>query len=132
MPGSMLKHQDLLADEINLLESPLQDFVLPEPASKKPVSGTEPQIALHDSRKSKVAAYAVPAAIDQDRLLNAREVAAKLGVSERWVRDHTTRRSPKIRAVKLGWLIRYRRADVDSFMEHLDTLRSSRNASFGV
>jgi hypothetical protein len=35
-------------------------------------------------------------------LLNAREVANKLGVSERWVRDHTTRRSPKIRAVKLG------------------------------
>jgi hypothetical protein len=38
----------------------------------------------------------------QDRLLNAREVASKLGVSERWVRDHKTRRSPKIRAVKLG------------------------------
>src|SRR5438105_7702049 len=26
-----------------------------------------------------------------DRLMNARQVAAKLGVSERWVRDHTTR-----------------------------------------
>src|SRR5260370_23933240 len=49
----------------------------------------------------------------QDRLLNAREVASKLGVSERWVRDHTTRRPPKIRAVKLGTLVRYRWADVE-------------------
>jgi predicted DNA-binding transcriptional regulator AlpA len=68
----------------------------------------------------------------QDRLLNAREVASKLGVSERWVRDHTTRRSPKIRAVKLGTLVRYRWADVEVFMEGLDTLRPSRQAPFGV
>jgi predicted DNA-binding transcriptional regulator AlpA len=68
----------------------------------------------------------------QERLLNAREVASKLGVSERWVRDHTTRRSPKIRAVKLGTLVRYRWADVEVFMEGLDTLRPSRQAPFGV
>jgi hypothetical protein len=68
----------------------------------------------------------------QDRLLNAREVANKLGVSERWVRDHTTRRSPRIRAVKLGPLVRYRWADVEVFMEGLDTLRPSRQAPFGV
>jgi len=37
-----------------------------------------------------------------DRLMNARQVAAKLGVSERWVRDHTTRRSPRIRGLKMG------------------------------
>jgi predicted DNA-binding transcriptional regulator AlpA len=68
----------------------------------------------------------------QDRLMNAREVASKLGVSERWVRDHTTRRSPKIRAVKLGPLVRYRWADVEVFMEGLETLRPSRQARFGV
>lgn len=67
-----------------------------------------------------------------DRLLNARQVAEKLGVSERWVRDHTTRRSPKIRAVKLGTLIRYRWADVEVFMESLDTFRTSRHPRFGV
>jgi excisionase family DNA binding protein len=68
----------------------------------------------------------------QERLLNAREVAARLGVSERWVRDHTTRRSPRIRAVKLGSLIRYRRADVEIFMENLDTFHTSRQPRFGV
>jgi len=68
----------------------------------------------------------------QERLLNAREVAARLGVSERWVRDHTTRRSPKIRAVKLGTLIRYRRADVETFMESAETFHTSRQPRFGV
>ena len=68
----------------------------------------------------------------QERLLNAREVAARLGVSERWVRDHTTRRSPRIRAVNLGTLIRYRRTDVEIFMESVDTFHSSRQPRFGV
>jgi len=67
-----------------------------------------------------------------DRLLNARQVADKLGVSERWVRDHTTRRSPKIRGIKLGLLVRYRREDVDAFMAELDTLPPSRRSRFGV
>ena len=67
-----------------------------------------------------------------ERLLNARQVADKLGVSERWVRDHTTRRSPKIRAIKLGPLVRYRRADVEVFMASLDTFSSSRQPRFGV
>jgi len=67
-----------------------------------------------------------------ERLLNARQVADKLGVSERWVRDHTTRRSPKIRAIKLGPLVRYRRADVEVFMASLDTFSSSRQSRFGV
>jgi excisionase family DNA binding protein len=67
----------------------------------------------------------------QERLLNAREVAARLGVSERWVRDHTTRRFPKLRGVKLGTLMRYRNADVEEFMEKLTTSRSSMQARFG-
>ena len=69
---------------------------------------------------------------NQERLLNAREVAARLGVSERWVRDHTSRRSPKIRAVKLGTLVRYRRADVETFMENLDTFHAFHQPRLGV
>ena len=67
-----------------------------------------------------------------ERLLNARQVADRLGVSERFIRDHTTRRSPRIPAVRLGKLIRYRRADVDVFMAELDTLPSSRRSRLGV
>jgi predicted DNA-binding transcriptional regulator AlpA len=70
--------------------------------------------------------------IGVERLLNAREVAESLGVSERWVRDHTTRRSPRITGIKLGTLIRYRRADVEIFMEKLNTQTTSRQNRFGV
>jgi len=66
-----------------------------------------------------------------ERLLNAREVAERLGVSERWVRDHTTRRFPKLRGVKLGTLMRYRSTDVEEFMEKLATSHSSLQARFG-
>lgn len=69
---------------------------------------------------------------DDDRLLNARQVAIKLGVSERFIRDHTTRRSPKIPALKLGKLIRYRRADVDLFMMELMTFAPSRRSRIDV
>jgi len=75
---------------------------------------------------SRVVTFPIP-----ERLLNAREVAARLGVSERWVRDHTTRRFPKLRGVKLGTLMRYRSADVEEFMEKLATSRSSLQARFG-
>lgn len=49
-------------------------------------------------------------------LLNAQQVADRLGVSERWVRDHATRREPRMRAVKLGSLLRFRSSDVDEFL----------------
>jgi predicted DNA-binding transcriptional regulator AlpA len=68
------------------------------------------------------------AARDDDRLLDARQVAAKLGVSERFIRDHTTRRSPRIPGVKLGKLLRYRAADVAIFMAELNTHPSSRRS----
>ena len=67
-----------------------------------------------------------------DRLMNARQVAAKLGVSERWVRDHTTRRSPRIRGLKMGSLMRYRLADVEAFLAELDTQPPSRPPRFRV
>jgi hypothetical protein len=58
-----------------------------------------------------------------ERLLTAQEVADRLGVSERWVRDHATRRSPRLRAIKLGPLLRFRWLDVQIFIEKLATDR---------
>src|SRR6266566_2265212 len=52
------------------------------------------------------------------RLLTPQEVANRLGVSERWVRDHATRRSPRIRAVKLGPMLRFRWSDVEDFLSN--------------
>jgi excisionase family DNA binding protein len=52
----------------------------------------------------------------EERLYTPQEVADRLGVSERWVRDHATRRIPRIRAVKLGPLLRFREVDIVAFV----------------
>jgi excisionase family DNA binding protein len=51
-----------------------------------------------------------------ERLFTAQEVAERLGVSERWVRDHATRRKPRLRAIKLGPLLRFRWSDVQAMV----------------
>jgi excisionase family DNA binding protein len=52
-------------------------------------------------------------------LLSLDDVAALLRVSRAWVRDHATRRNPRIPVVRLGGkraLLRFRREDVDQFI----------------
>jgi excisionase family DNA binding protein len=51
------------------------------------------------------------------RLLGPHDVAQWLGVSSGWVRDHATRKSPRIRAVKVGKLLRFRPEDVEAFIQ---------------
>jgi hypothetical protein len=58
-----------------------------------------------------------------ERLFTAQEIADRLGVSERWVRDHATRRNPRIRAVKLGPLLRFRWPDVQALIDRLSADR---------
>ena len=120
-----LKNEEVVPEEV------VQDFA--NPVNWEP--NREFRVVLnqrHEPNQNLDSSNSVPAQPLADRLLNAREVAHKLGVSERWVRDHTTRRSPKIRALKLGTLVRYRWADVELFMASLDTLRPSRHPRFGV
>lgn len=50
------------------------------------------------------------------RLLAPADVARWLGVSSAWVRDHATRKEPRIRAVKVGKLLRFRPEDVEDFL----------------
>jgi excisionase family DNA binding protein len=61
-----------------------------------------------------------------ERLLTAQEVADRLGVSERWVRDHATRRWPRLRAIKLGTLLRFRWLDVQILIEKFTTDQTSK------
>ena len=62
----------------------------------------------------------------EERMYSAREVAACLGVSERWLRDHATRRYPRIRAFKLGTLVRFRWSDVQAFVAELAAKNNSK------
>jgi excisionase family DNA binding protein len=49
-------------------------------------------------------------------LLTPGQVARRLQVSSAWVRDHATRKTPRLPAVKMGKLLRFRREDVDRFI----------------
>jgi predicted DNA-binding transcriptional regulator AlpA len=53
------------------------------------------------------------------RLLTLDEVAAHFGVSKAWVRDHSTRRNPRIPVVRLGGkraVLRFRSQDIENFI----------------
>jgi excisionase family DNA binding protein len=63
----------------------------------------------------------------EERLYSAREVASRLGVSERWIRDHATRRNPRIRAIKLGPLVRFRWPDVQAFLAEMTAKNDSKH-----
>lgn len=58
-----------------------------------------------------------------DNLLTLDDVAKQLNVSKAWVRDHATRREPRLPVVRLGGkraVLRFRPQDVDEFIaEHL-------------
>jgi hypothetical protein len=94
---------------------------------------TQPERNAHAPRSQQTLDHRlIPEQPEDLRFLTARDVASRLCVSERWVRDHTTRRSPRIRAVKLGSLIRYRWRDVEAFLEQVETMSPSRGAHFSV
>jgi len=50
------------------------------------------------------------------RLLGPTDVARWLGVSPGWVRDHATRKEPRLKSVKVGKLLRFRPEDVEDFL----------------
>ena len=53
-------------------------------------------------------------------LLTLDEVSTMLGVSRAWVRDHATRRNPRIPVVRLGGkraILRFRHEDLEMFID---------------
>ena len=65
----------------------------------------------------------------KDSLLTINQVADRLGTSPAWVRDHATRRSPRIPVVRLGGkraLLRFRPQDLETFItDHLSSNEKS-------
>jgi excisionase family DNA binding protein len=52
------------------------------------------------------------------RLLNAKQVAERLNVSKAWVFQHANgARKPLLPSVKMGGAVRFREADIDTFIE---------------
>jgi excisionase family DNA binding protein len=52
-----------------------------------------------------------------ERLLTIPEVAEWLGVSKAWVYDHVTRKIPLLPCVRFGEITRFRREEIESFIE---------------
>ena len=53
-----------------------------------------------------------------ERLLTPKEVAVWLGVAPPWVLDHASgRRRPQLPSVKLGKVVRFRREDIEKFIQ---------------
>ena len=50
-------------------------------------------------------------------LWDVNQVASLLGVSAAWVRDHSTRKQPRLKFVRVGKLLKFRRADVAAFID---------------
>ena len=47
------------------------------------------------------------------------ELAAEWDVEEGWIRDHATRKQPRIRAHKFGKFLRFHRDDIREFLRRI-------------
>jgi len=50
-------------------------------------------------------------------LLTPQDVARRLQVSVAWVRDHSTRKQPRLPVVRVGGLLRYHPIDLDHWIQ---------------
>jgi hypothetical protein len=67
-----------------------------------------------------------------DPLLTPEQVAKRLNVSPDWVRDHSSRKAPRLPVIRLGGgpgragLLRYRASDIENFVEEMARIREVR------
>jgi hypothetical protein len=68
-----------------------------------------------------------------DPLWTPEQVARRLNVSPDWVRDHSSRKEPRLPVIRLGGgpgragLLRYRASQIEKFIEEMERL-SARNS----
>jgi excisionase family DNA binding protein len=60
-----------------------------------------------------------------ERLLTPKEVAEILSVSVAWVLDHSSRRRPYLPAIRLGKAVRFRRSDVEVFIQECSKMKGA-------
>jgi hypothetical protein len=71
--------------------------------------------------------------LDHEPLWTPEKVARRLNVSPDWVRDHSSRKEPRLPVIRLGGgpgragLLRYRPSKIEKFLEEMER-RSSRNS----
>lgn len=69
---------------------------------------------------------------DSDVLLTPEQVADRLNVSIDWVRDHSSRKNPRLPVIRLGGgpgrkgLLRYRAREIEEFISVLERMSAGR------
>ena len=67
-----------------------------------------------------------------DVLLTPEQVADRLNVSVDWVRDHSSRKTPRLPVIRLGGgpgrkgLLRYRASEIEEFISGLERMNAGR------
>ena len=67
-----------------------------------------------------------------DVLLTPEQVADRLNVSVDWVRDHSSRKNPRLPVIRLGGgpgrkgLLRYRASEIEQFISGLERMSAGR------
>jgi hypothetical protein len=68
-----------------------------------------------------------------DPLWTPEQVARRLNVSPDWVRDHSSRKEPRLPVIRLGGgpsragLLRYRASQIEKFIEEMERLSSRKS-----
>ena len=62
-----------------------------------------------------------PQTLLQNALLTPKQVADRLQVSVAWVRDHSTRKYPRLPVSRVGGLLRYHPEDIDNWVHDIRT-----------
>lgn len=91
-------------------------------------SGT-PRPSEHNDQQAAGGESRVQCKCGQGRedLIDAKEVAVRLRVSEDWVWDHSTRRAPYLPTIRLSeGVIRYRPSAIEEFVKERERLSTKR------
>ena len=103
--------------------------------TKRDSSDKPPRDKVFDPRpvdKSTGSSDGSAAACAYDPLWTPEQVAERLNVSPDWVRDHSSRKQPRLPVIRLGGgpgragLLRYRASQIEKFIAEMERL-SSRN-----
>lgn len=94
-----------------------------------------PPTGERDTQSSKTVeskSSSVTATPNDNHLLKPEQVAERLSVSIDWVRDHSSRKNPRIPVIRLGGgpgrkgLLRYRASEIEKFVSELERLSNFR------
>ena len=112
-------------DEKSELQAPVDTALVLKipPTSEREIQSSK----TVDSKSNSFAA--IP---NDNQLLKPEQVAERLSVSIDWVRDHSSRKNPRIPVIRLGGgpgrkgLLRYRSSEIEKFISELERLSNLR------